>query len=41
MKSRWKLLVVMLGMMVLAVGNLSTVSAADAPDFTTFGYTVA
>jgi len=41
MTSRWKLFVVMLGMMALAVSTLTTVAAADGPDFTKFGYTVA
>lgn len=43
MKSRWKLFLVTLGMMALAVGGLTTVGAqtASAPDFTKFGYTVA
>ncbi len=43
MQSRWKLFAVMLGMMTLAVGSLTTVGAqtASAPDFTKFGYTVA
>ncbi len=43
MKSRWKLFAVMLGMMMLAVGGLTTVGAqtASAPDFTKFGYTIA
>ena len=43
MKSREKLFVVMLGMMMLTVGSLTTVGAqtASAPDFTKFGYTVA
>jgi len=43
MKSRWKFFVVMLGMMMLTFGSLTTVGAqtASAPDFTKFGYTVA
>ncbi len=43
MQSRWKLFAVMLGMLTLAVGGITTVGAqtASAPDFTKFGYTVA
>ena len=40
MKSRGKLFAIMLGMMVLTVGSLTTVGAqtASAPDMTKFGY---
>ncbi len=40
MQSRWKLFAIMLGMMVLTVGSLTTVGAqtALAPDMTKFGY---